>query len=356
MRKLFLFIAALTLSVGMWAENSVITFESSFKMYPADLNELIQNYEDGDGSKWAQFIRDYPEFEIEDGPSEVSTFVYNFFNPKCFLDANGQVLSFTYEYDGCFGTITFDGELATILGDDSLQLYAFKDCNNLKGITLPEGLTTIGNKAFNNAHIFGVTIPASVTTIGESAFEGCIFIGSITIPASVTTIAESAFANCSALANISVLWTEAASIPTPGDNAFANIASPDTLHVPAKTRALYLNTAWSQIGTIDDPGYFTYIDENGEEQAASADLITDAYELVTWGEHDQTTWYAVPANANVDLFKGAICYGDVRLILADGATLNVGGYEFYDDDENFTPGIQVSAVDFFSALCFPDLG
>ncbi len=77
-----------------------------------------------------------------------------------------------------------------------------------------------------------------------------------------------------------------------------------------------------------------YIDEAGEFQTADATEITDASEPVTWGTAGTTTWYVVKGE-DVQLSQGAVCAGDVRLILADGAKLTATG-------EWYQPGIQVS--------------
>lgn len=68
----------------------------------------------------------------------------------------------------------------------------------------------------------------------------------------------------------------------------------------------------------------TYIDENGVEQPIDAWEIINASEVVTWGVAGETTWYVVKGT-DVQLAKGAVCLGDVRLILADGAKLTTTG-------------------------------
>lgn len=69
---------------------------------------------------------------------------------------------------------------------------------------------------------------------------------------------------------------------------------------------------------------------------ADATIVADASEAVTWN----AGWYVV--TGNITLSKGAVCQGDVHLILADGATLTAKGfYEF----PTRVPGIQVSGND-----------
>ena len=75
---------------------------------------------------------------------------------------------------------------------------------NLKSVTIPDSVTTIGILAFMNCTgLTSITIPDSVTTISEYAFTNCVSLTSITIPDSVEAI-YSSFDNCSALENIFV--------------------------------------------------------------------------------------------------------------------------------------------------------
>lgn len=76
---------------------------------------------------------------------------------------------------------------------DALPIWAFESAN-IKSVTLPDGLTTIGNSAFYNCvNLTTVSIPEGVTTIGNYAFQSCSALKSIDIPASVTTLGDSAF-------------------------------------------------------------------------------------------------------------------------------------------------------------------
>jgi len=52
---------------------------------------------------------------------------------------------------------------------------AFSDCTNLKSVTIPESVTTIGGTGYyafrNCTSISSIVIPATVTTIGPNTFE-----------------------------------------------------------------------------------------------------------------------------------------------------------------------------------------
>ena len=61
-------------------------------------------------------------------------------------------------------------EVAPLDGCRAIKDGAFEDCYVLATLTLSEGLTTIGNKAFLNTSLASVYVPSSVTSIGSYAF------------------------------------------------------------------------------------------------------------------------------------------------------------------------------------------
>ena len=99
-----------------------------------------------------------------------------------------------------------------------------------------------------------------------------------------------------------------------------------------------------------------YIDENGEEQSVSKyTVLSSAVNLPTENEtpYLSSGWYVVE-NSNTDLndnggidalFDSYInVNGDVHIILADGAEMNVNGLEFYNDNGNLTIYSQINGT------------
>lgn len=77
--------------------------------------------------------------------------------------------------------------------------------NYIKSVLISDGVTKIGNFAFNGCIVMNaVTIEDSVTAIGYNAFGSCWALTSVTLPRSVLTIENDTFAGCSRLTTISV--------------------------------------------------------------------------------------------------------------------------------------------------------
>ena len=81
----------------------------------------------------------------------------------------------SHEYENGTGIIAFSGDL-TEIGSE-----AFMGCSNLKTITIPETVTTIGADAFRETGLKGIVIPASVESVGIGAFASCPDLSSISV-------------------------------------------------------------------------------------------------------------------------------------------------------------------------------
>ena len=106
----------------------------------------------------------------------------------------------------------------TITGSGEMTSHPWSDYDSyIKYVSLPDGLTSIGNSAFHVCYrLTSVTIPNSVTSIGSSAFQSCSGLTSVTIGNSVTSIGNYAFYECSGLTSVTI----PNSVTSIGDYAF----------------------------------------------------------------------------------------------------------------------------------------
>ena len=75
------------------------------------------------------------------------------------------------------------GKPVTIIGEE-----AFDGHDSLTSVTIPDSVTSIGVRAFQNTSLTSVTIGNGVTSIGDGAFTDCGSLTSVTIPDSVISI------------------------------------------------------------------------------------------------------------------------------------------------------------------------
>ena len=80
---------------------------------------------------------------------------------------------------------------------ESIPSHLCEGLTGLTSLTIPNSVTTIGEKAFYDCTgLTSLTIPNSVTTIGEKAFYDCTGLTSVVVPNSVSSIGYQAFHIC----------------------------------------------------------------------------------------------------------------------------------------------------------------
>ena len=121
------------------------------------------------------------------------------------------------------------------VGVTSIGNGAFQNSNSLSSITIPEGLKSIDDFAFVACtSLTTIILPNSVTSIGVGVFQDCFGLTSITIPTGLTSIKDLTFSNCNALASIKF----PDGLTNIGNGAFQNCTSLSSVAIPASVTSI----------------------------------------------------------------------------------------------------------------------
>ena len=97
-----------------------------------------------------------------------------------------------------FGTAVFENckNLKSVVVPSVVSEVTSKDfagCDALEEVTFLDGVTKIGNDAFNGKPIWRIVLPQTLQSIGDRAFKGNKLSGLISFPESLTSIGNEAF-------------------------------------------------------------------------------------------------------------------------------------------------------------------
>ena len=133
-------------------------------------------------------------------PDSVTSIGSNAFNDVRNVNYNGSATGSPWGAK-CVNGYVEDG---LVYADNTKTTLVSVDAS-LTSVTIPNTVTSIGNRAFRNCvNLTSVTIPNTVTSIGEYAFYGCKGLTSIEIPNTITSIGRSSFAYCTGLTSVTI--------------------------------------------------------------------------------------------------------------------------------------------------------
>ena len=120
----------------------------------------------------------------------------------------------------------------------AIGMSAFKDCSSLSSVNIPEGIEEISHYSFSGCtKLTKITIPESVKVIESGSFENCSSLESINIPKHVTRIGERAFRECSNLSSIDL----PDSLTYISNQSFQNCSKLYSITIPSKVTFLGTN-------------------------------------------------------------------------------------------------------------------
>ena len=212
----------------------------------------------------------------------------------------------------------------------SIKAATFYGCTSLTSITIPDGVTSIGYATFTGcSSLTSITIPDSVTSIGYATFAGCSSLTSITIPDSVTSIGESAFSNCSSLQTISLSCKSTLKRSDFGDQADLVSYTSHTLKKTEAKAATYAENGNKAYWTCEHCGKYFLSDDINPETAKAVELsetVIPALVQVATVTTPIKCVYGQDMN-KIDLrdyVKNTDVVGEVTVKVATGSTLPDG--------------------------------
>lgn len=157
-----------------------------------------------------------------------------------FVIENGTLVS----YNGPGGAVSIP-EGVTAIGDEAFEYTeitsvnfpnslttigwgAFIYCSGLTSVSIPNGVTSIGERAFEGCdNLQSVKLPVGLAAISKSLFFDCAKLTSVNIPSNVTEIGMCAFANCYNLKSVAL----PDGLSSVGDDAFSGTAIPEPIYI-----------------------------------------------------------------------------------------------------------------------------
>ena len=137
-------------------------------------------------------------------------------------------------------------------GVTTLEDYTFQYCENMQYVTLPQSLTTIEHAALSHCGFNEVVIPDSVTFIGDYAFDYCEFLKTVTIGRGVRKIGYYAFDGCKRLNKV-ISHIPADNLFAIDRSVFGNIGKECVLYVPKGSKEVYAKTiGWDLFSKIKE--------------------------------------------------------------------------------------------------------
>ena len=232
-----------------------------------------------------------------------------------------------------------EGDLVIPDGVTSINNYAFYSCTGLTSVTIPDSVTSIGSYAFSGCtNIVTATMPTisigrmpknslqtvvltSGESIGADAFRGCDTLKSITIPNSVTSIGSYAFSGCTSLTSVTI------------GNGVTTIKSFAFRYCSSLTEIYYTGdvASWCGISGLDEvmsSGRTLYIGgEEVEGDLVIPDGVTSIGDEAFNGCSGLTSVTIPDGVTSIGNYAFSRCTGLTSVTIGNGVT-SIGNYAF----------------------------
>ncbi len=271
----------ITISASVVISIAVIVAVSLMMVSPIKYARAESYYEKGNLEKAAEIFSEISDYKDS---KDILSDIYASFSehegknvscsalePWFSINSNGVISFVRSGYNGDGNIVIpdiFDG-----VNVRSVAANAFKNYINLKSVTLPSELSSIGTYAFYGCkNLESIDIPESVTSIAPYAFKDCRSLKSVNIPKSVTVINAYTFSGCEALA----FPTLPDSITKIDNSAFMGCTSFEEIILPKNTKTVeaFAFSACTQLKSVTVPSSLKEIGKNAFYQCGA---LSDIY-------------------------------------------------------------------------------
>ena len=235
----------------------------------------------------------------------------------------------------------------------SVAPAGFAGRSALTGVALPEGITAVGERAFEATGISDMWLPASVATVGGRAFASCSSLERI-VALGATEVAPDALAECSGASVYVPSGTEAAwnvGLPAAGNHLLpyaadlpeqplelevgqsASIVEGGLLEAPESVEVAYSYAAKPL--SVDPDGTVTGKAEGSSEVAVA--LTLDGRQLARAARAAEVSQPAAAPLAEPAPGASELVEGDLTYVLLDDGTLGVKATDPHAVEEALIP-------------------
>ena len=107
-------------------------------------------------------------------------------------------------------------------------------CSKLTGLSIPKGVTGIGDFGLAGNGLTAVTLPDGLQSLGRGAFDSCASLTNTALPAAITAVPGKCFADCTKLLNVNYAGT----VTSIGDLAFESCKALTAAPIPETVTAI----------------------------------------------------------------------------------------------------------------------
>ena len=201
---------------------------------------------------------------------------------------------------------------------------AFRYCDSLTSIVIPDSVTNIGSSSFSFCtSITSIVIGDNVTSIGSYAFRNCTSLTSIVNGNSVTSIGFYAFFNCESLTNVVI----SDSVTSIDSFAFTSCDSLIGIEVGADNR--YYKSVDGNLYSKDGKILMQYAVCKTETSFKIPSGVTNIGDGAFWGCYSLTNIVIPESVTSIGSYAISFCDSLTSVVIGDSVT-SIENYAFYD--------------------------